>query len=70
MWETGMSVAKLDQILQEYGFIRCHQSFLVNCKYICRLRTSMIELTDGIKIPVSKHRVKEVRQAFFDYMKN
>ena len=68
-WETGLSLSKLEEMLQGRGFIRCHQSFLVNCQYIRHFGTSLIELVDGRKIPVSKHRIKEVRKDFFDYMK-
>ncbi|MDO5390014.1 MAG: LytTR family DNA-binding domain-containing protein [Eubacteriales bacterium] len=66
--DTSLSIDKLEKMLAGKGFIRCHQSFLVNCSYIRTLRTSLIELTDGTEIPVSKHRVKEVRRLFFDYM--
>lgn len=69
-WDTGLSIAELEAMLSGQDFIRCHQSFLVNCRYIRSLRTSSMELTDGRNVPVSKHRIKEVRQAFFDYMGN
>lgn len=68
-WDTSLSIGELEEILSENGFVRCHQSFLVNFSYVHTFRTSFMELTGGINIPVSKHRLKEVRQAFFDYMK-
>lgn len=67
-WDTSLSIAELEAMLSGQDFIRCHQSFLVNCRYIRSFRTSSMELTDGRNVPVSKHRIKEVRQAFFDYM--
>lgn len=67
-WDTSLSLAELEAMLSGQDFIRCHQSFLVNCRYIRSFRTSSMELTDGRNVPVSKHRIKEVRQAFFDYM--
>lgn len=67
--ETGLSLEQLEEMLQGRGFLRCHKSFLVNCRYIRHFCTSLIELVDGRKIPVSKHRIKEVRKAFFDYIK-
>lgn len=69
-WDTSLSIDELEEMLLNQGFIRCHQSFLVNCRYVRDFRTSSMELTDGRSIPVSKHRIKEVWQAFFDYMKN
>ncbi|MDO4337971.1 MAG: LytTR family DNA-binding domain-containing protein [Eubacteriales bacterium] len=69
-WDTGFSIRELEEILSGKGFVRCHQSFLVNFRHVKNFRTSSMELTDGRSVPVSKHRVKEVRQAFFEYMKN
>lgn len=67
-WDTSISMDKLENMFEGKGFLRCHQSFLVNCAYIRTLRTSQVELIDGTEIPVSKHRIKEVRKTFFDYM--
>lgn len=44
---------ELEELLKEQGFLRCHQSYLVNTKYIRSLKRNEIELTDG-KIPVSR----------------
>lgn len=67
-WLTGLSIGRLEELLAGRGFIRCHQSFLVNCAYIRIFHASAVELSDGKMIPVSKHRLKDARQAFFDYM--
>ena len=69
-WDTSLSISRLEEMLSGQGFIRCHQSFLVNCRYIRSFSASEIELIDGKRIPVSKHRVREARAAFFDYMKH
>lgn len=69
-WDTRCSMEELEQLLLRRGFIRCHQSFLVNCRHIRDFRTSSMELTDGRSVPVSKHRIKEVREAFIRYMKD
>lgn len=69
-WDTSLSIGELEKRLAGMGFVRCHQSFLVNCRYVQSFRTSSMELTDGRSIPVSKHRIKKVRKFFFDYMEN
>lgn len=69
-WDTSLSLRELEGMLLGQGFVRCHQSFLVNCRHVKNFRTSTMDLTNGQSVPVSKHRIKEVRQAFFDYMKN
>ncbi len=62
------SIREMEERLSGQGFIRCHQSFLVNCRYIRTVKSTVIELTGGKRIPVSKHRIKEVRSDFFAYM--
>lgn len=68
-YDASLSLSELEELLPEHEFIRCHQSFLVNWHHVQSLRTDALELTDKRMIPVSKHRVKQVRQAFVDYMK-
>lgn len=67
-WDIALSFDEFEKMLRGRGFIRCHKSFLVNCRYIHTLNTTFIKLTDGKLVPVSKHRVKKVRKEFFDYM--
>ena len=43
-------------------FIRIHQSYLVNPRYISTFSGSEILLTDGTKLPVSKPRMANVRE--------
>ena len=68
-WDVSLSMTELEEMFSDQDFIRCHQSFLVNLHHVQSFSTSSMELTDGRHVPVSKHRIKEVRQAFFEYMK-
>ena len=67
-WHTPLSIDELEKMLSGLEFIRCHKSFLVNFRYVNAFGTSSMELADGKQIPVSKHRIKEVRKEFFTYM--
>lgn len=67
-WMTTLSIRKLEEMLAGQNFIRCHQSFLVNCAHIRVFHGASIELSDGKMLPVSKHRLREARQVFFNYM--
>ncbi len=49
-------------------FIRCHQSYLVNPRYISRFRGEKIILTDGTQILISRTRRLETRNAFYRYI--
>lgn len=55
--------------LSSKGFIRPHQSYLVQMNYIEALDKNNIELTNGDYIPVSKHRRKKVFEIYFDYIR-
>jgi DNA-binding LytR/AlgR family response regulator len=44
-------------------FIRCHQSFLVNFRYIRRVGKADMELTNGAVIPVSQRKRRKVISA-------
>lgn len=51
-------------------FVRCHQSFLVNMRYIRSFTAQEIELTDGRKVPVSRPRYGEAKEVFMKYLAN
>lgn len=41
--------------LANYGFIRCHQGYLVNMHCICQMENNCFTLPNQIRIPISKH---------------
>lgn len=54
------------EMLSRYGFIRSHQSHLINLTYIrswLREDGGSLQLNDGTKIPVSKHNREKVKEA-------
>ena len=62
---------KLNEIEQEYkneGFIRLHQSFLVNMHYIERLEHYAAVLGNGMKITIPRARYKFVENSFVEYL--
>lgn len=52
----------LEGELGGYGFFRCHAAFLVNQRFITKIRQNELELRGGIIIPVSRQK----RQGFLD----
>ena len=50
------------------GFLRCHQSFLVNPDYVMEIRGTEILLTNGDTVPIRRGAVKELRQQFMAYL--
>lgn len=65
---TSLRISQLEMALAGQNFIRCHQGFLVNLSFIRTLKATELELLNGLKIPVSKHRIQDVRKAFFSYL--
>jgi two-component system LytT family response regulator len=67
--ETIISTVPLyeyDEMLSIYGFIRCHQSHLVNKKYVKSLLKEdsyTLLLFDKIRIPVSRNKKDLVKKA-------
>ncbi len=58
-------IFEYEELLRDYGFIRCHQSHLVNRKYIKSLLKEdggCLLLEDGHKIPVSQQKKEYVKK--------
>ena len=58
---------KMDEIeeeLAEFGFVRVHQSFLVNMHYIEKISSYVLRLITGKEISVPKSRYQEVKRIF------
>lgn len=51
----------LEETLREQNFVRCHQSYLVNGKYIARLAGSQLYI-EGETLPVSRKYLEQTRQ--------
>lgn len=61
-------ISALEEQLKEHNFLRIHKSYLVNPRYIYLLEPGWAVLEGGKRLPVSRHRYKEVQQEFLDYM--
>ena len=58
---------KLDELeaeLKDLGFVRAHLSFLVNMRYIDRISSYVMLLTNGEEISVPKSRYQEVKRQY------
>ena len=54
----------LETQLEKNGFIRIHQSYIVNTLYVSFINSSVITLSHGIQLPVSKKYVNRTKDAF------
>ena len=66
--ETSVRISELASMLPERSFTFCHRTILVNLAFIKHLRANELELADGRTLPVSKHRVCELKKRLLGYM--
>lgn len=64
MYET---LNEVEKELVNSGFIRIHQSFLVNIKYVVNVLRYKAILSNGDELVIPKARYKAVRDAFIEY---
>ncbi|MCL2821449.1 MAG: LytTR family DNA-binding domain-containing protein [Oscillospiraceae bacterium] len=65
------SVGKLDDYekrLSPYGFLRCHQSFLINMNYVKSIESKSIITTLGGEIDMSARRKQDCLNAFNEFI--
>lgn len=58
---------EIEKDLKNKGFIRVHQSFLVNLKYIKDVIRYKVLLANGIELAIPKARYKDVKDTFITY---
>ena len=62
---TSKPIFEYEEMLQDYGFIKCHQSHLVNKKYIrswVKEDGGYLLLEDKSQIPVSRQKREQIKQ--------
>jgi len=68
--ETIMVYERLENILHALSvdFFKCHKSFIVNMRHIHHFQTTEVLLKNGERVPVSRARYAETREAYLKYM--
>ena len=67
IYTMNKTLNSLEDILAVNGFIRIHQSFLVNIKYIKNVVRYKVVLTNGIELIIPKARYTYVKEQFILY---
>ena len=62
--EVKMTMEKLEQMTEPYGFIRVHKGFLVNYLFIHRVTATEITLTNNAVIPIGRSKAGEVKAKY------
>ena len=64
VYETKMTMDKIEKELKNHNFYRCHKSFLVNIDYVENIKQYVAILDDKEEVPVSRHRFKDFKHKF------
>lgn len=54
-------LTKVEDMLLQYGFLRIHRSFVVNCEEITRYSFGQCTLADGTELPIGRRRYAELK---------
>lgn len=65
--ELNTTLNSLAEKINEYGFIRCHKSYIVNTTYISSFNKSECSLKQGITIPIGRKYSSTFKE---NYLKN
>lgn len=58
---------QLEEGLKNFGFLRIHQGYLVNYRYIRKFGADTVELQNGSALPVSRRKRKEILQEYMRF---
>ncbi|WP_170075829.1 LytR/AlgR family response regulator transcription factor [Paraclostridium dentum] len=64
IYETKMTMDKIEKELKNHKFYRCHKSFLVNINYVENIKQYVAILDNKEEILVSRHRFKDFKHKF------
>ena len=65
----SMNIKEVEHIFDEScGFVRIHNSYIVNMAYIMEVSETYIKLLDNTQLNVARSKMKKFRQIFTEYM--
>lgn len=64
--KVRLTMEMMESRLVPHGFIRVHKGYLVNYHYIQRIDSTDIVLISGLRVPVSKRKLKQVREEYME----
>ena len=60
-------ISDMEDKLKEYGFCRVHKSYLVNLVHVIGVGNYMMQLDNGVDIPVPRSRYAQVKSSYAVY---
>lgn len=66
IYYSNGKIVEVYEKLAPYGFARIHNGYLLNLKYLQKIKDYEAILTNGVKLPISKKYAKETRRLLFE----
>lgn len=61
-------LSEIEEDLTDFGFLRIHQSFLVNMRYIQKISSYVLTLKNGKELSIPKSRYQEVKKQYANHL--
>lgn len=68
VYSVYKKLSEIEQDLQEFDFLRIHQSFLINMRYIQKINSYVLTLKNGKELSVPKSRYQEVKRKYANHL--
>lgn len=66
-FKSNKGIEELEAELKDYGFFRCHKSYLVNLARVRKIDKSYAYFANGEKAMISSRKYPEMKEQFFAY---
>lgn len=66
-FRSNKGIEELEAQLKDYGFFRCHKSYLVNLERVRKIDKFYAHFVDGKKAMISTRKYSEMKEQFFAY---
>ncbi len=61
------TITETEELLKGYGFVRTHIGYIVNLEYIKYISSKDVILTNLKTVPISRHNIKLIKDAFLKW---
>ena len=66
-FKSNRGIEELEAELKDYGFFRCHKSYLVNLERVRKIDKVFAYFANGMKAMISTRKYPEMKEKFFKY---
>ncbi|MEE1086281.1 MAG: LytTR family DNA-binding domain-containing protein [Schaedlerella sp.] len=65
---VNLKLSQIQDMLQtQKKFLRCHQSYIVNLDYVCKMEDVCFYMCDSKIVPISRNYYKETKNKYYHY---